>query len=439
MSLWVRLSRTLPALWAIGLTLWLWSPAPGQDRYLADLTSPDRRTRRQAAVALGDRRLQAAAPALAATLKDDPDPDVRAEAAVALGKIKAPEALPPLMNALREPDADVRRAALRALLMFYIEDDIAFVFARRRGLDRFNPFLETDEPTAVLAGTVVAPEVLQALADAMRDDADPDNRRAAVRALGVLRADAMASAMVEALGDPALRADIFRVFVKLGRPEYGLHILPYLDDRDADVRRRAIDALGRLRTREAVAPLMARYRAARPDGDDQTQILAALARIGDPASEAVFAENLDRRSAERRRFAAEGLGRCGAVTYADRLLNDRLTEKNESVRLAQAFALYRLGRTDFLQEVVRHLDSLRHGAQAESYLYSLTRSADLHPHLRRAGVRGTERMLRAMERIGTRDDLPVLQPLLRDRDRRIVNAANRAVRQIEARSAAARD
>ncbi|MCS7079357.1 MAG: HEAT repeat domain-containing protein [Chloracidobacterium sp.] len=435
----MRSLRALLAVWVTGLTLGLWPLALGQDRYVADLTSPDRQTRRRAAAALGNRRLQAAVPALLATLKDDLDAGVRAAAAVALGKIKAPEAIPPLVNALREPDADVRRAALRALLMFYIEDDIEFVFARRRGLSRFNPFLETDEPTTVLAGTVVAPEVLQALADTMRDDANPDNRRAAVRALGVLRADAMASAMVEALGDPALRMDIFRVFVKLGRPEYGIHILPYLNDRDADVRRQAIDAVGRLRTREAVTPLMARYRAARPGDDQQTVILAALARIGDPASETIFSENLNQRSPERRRFAAEGLGRCGATAYVDRLLNDRLTEKNESVRLAQAFALYRLGRTDFLQEVVGQLDSLRHGAQAESYLYSLTRSADLHPYLRSAGVRGIERMMRAMERIGTRDDLPVLQPLLRSSDRRIANAANRAIRQIEARAGVARD
>ncbi|MFQ3591071.1 MAG: HEAT repeat domain-containing protein, partial [Chloracidobacterium sp.] len=366
---------------------------------------------------------------------------LRAEAALALGKIKDPTTLPPLMQALREPEADVRRAVLRALLLFYIEEDIEFVFARRRGFDRFNPFLETDEPTMVPVGTVVAPEVLQAIADTMRDDASLENRRSAVRALGVLRGETMVSAMVEALGDPALRDDIFRVLAKFGRSEYGLHVLPYLDDGDANIRQRAIETVGRLRTREAVTPLMARYRAARPGRDEsqQTQLLIALARIGDSASESVFTENLAHPSATRRRFAAEGLGRCGAVAQADRISNDRLTEKNESVRLAQAFALYRLGRVDFLLEVVNQLDSLRHGEQAESYLHALAKTADLHPYLRRAGPRGTERMLRALGQVGTRDDLPALQPLLRDGDRRIANAANRAIRQIEARAGAARD
>jgi hypothetical protein len=41
--------------------------------------------------------------------------------------------------------------------------------------------------------------------------------------------------------------------------------------------------------------------------------------------------------------------------------------------------------------------------------------------------------------VGTREDLPVLRSLLGERDRRVVNAANRAIRQIEARTGAARD
>ncbi len=437
----MRFFHSLLVLWLAGCVVSFWLPALGQDRYLADLTSPDRRTRRRAAVALGDRRLQAAVPALLEVLRNDLDPQVRAEAAVALGKIKDPQTLPPLIEAMREPDADVRRAVLRALLLFYIEEDIEFVFARRRGLDRFNPFLETDDPTMVLPGTEVAPPVLQALADAMRDDARVDNRRAAVRALGVLRGESMVSAMVEALGDADLREDIFRVLAKFGRSEYGLHVLPYLDDPDANVRREAVRTLGRLRTREAVTPLMARYRAARPgrDSELQTRILAALAHIGDPVSEPIFKENLDHPGAEHRRFAAEGLGRCEATAYVNELSNRRLSEKDGRVRLAQAFALYRLGRREFLQEVINQLDSRRYGEQAESYLLSLTRTADLHPYLRRAGPRGTERMLRALGQVGTRDDLPALRPLLSDRDRRVVNAANRAIRQIEARVGAVRD
>lgn len=437
----MRIHRLLLSVWLVGWASGLWLPTPGQERYLSDLTSPDRRTRQRAAVALGDRRLQAAVPALVTALREDADPRVQAEAAVALGKIKDPQTLLPLTEALRAPDAEVRRAALRALVLFYIEDDIEFIFARRRGVDRFNPFLEVDAPTMVLPGTSVAPAVLQALADAMRDDADVDNRRAAVRALGVLRGESMVPAMVEALGDAALREDVFHVLAKFGRSEYGLHVLPYLDDSDTNVRRQAIKTLGRLRTREAVTPLMARYRAARPgrDTDQQTLILAALAHIGDPMSEAIFKENLNHPNAEHRRFAAEGLGRCEATAYVNQLSNYHLTEKDERVRLAQAFALYRLGRREFLQDVVTQLDSRRYGEQAATYLLSLTQTADLHPYLRRAGVRGTERMLYALGQVGTPNDLPALRPLLGDRDRRIVNAANRAIRQIEARAGVARD
>ncbi|QUV92415.1 HEAT repeat domain-containing protein [Chloracidobacterium aggregatum] len=82
----MRFFHSLLVLWLTGCVVGLWLPVLGQDRYLADLTSPDRRTRQRAAVALGDRRLQAAVPALLEVLRNDLDPQVRAEAAVALGK-----------------------------------------------------------------------------------------------------------------------------------------------------------------------------------------------------------------------------------------------------------------------------------------------------------------------------------------------------------------
>lgn len=406
-----------------------------QEKTLADLVSPEVKTRRRAARELGERRFREGVAPLVNALKNDSDPEVRANAAVSLGMIKDTEAIPTLVEALRDPSADVRRAAIRGVVSYSIESDIGFIFARRKGLNTFNPFLETNEPVIVAAFTQVDERILTGLADQMRDDSDVDNRRSAVRALGVLRADSQVPAMVGALTDPMLRIEIFRVLVKLGNPEYGKHVIPYFSDPSGDIRNQAIAAAGLLRTKDAAAPLNELYRkSASPEERGRRKvILEALGRIGDSSSEEIFLENFADQDDDRRRFAFEGLGRAKNEQLITRISSARLNEKRETVKLAQAFALYKLGRPEYLLEIVRQLDSLSFADQAEGYLPELNSPQDLHPYFNRSTPPGIIRMMRAMGKIGTSADLPALEAMLRNRDSGVVNAANLAIQQIKRR------
>jgi hypothetical protein len=221
--------------------------------------------------------------------------------------------------------------------------------------------------------------------------------------------------------------------MKLGDPRAGSYIIPFLNDSDADVRKSAVIAVGLLHISDAVPKLIEVFERPR---DEETARLAleALARIGDRAAERIFLYNLNHPFPERRRFAAEGLARLGDAQYVESLSRARLQEKERSVQLAQAFALYRLGRREYLEAIFQELEGGLH-AQAASYLLEVEPS-DLYPFLRRGSVRARRAVVEALGHIGSRDAIGHLTPLLSAEDPSLVNAANLAIRRIERRESA---
>ena len=406
------------------------------EELIANLRSPIPKTRREAARELGERRQREAAEALAHTLRTDTRADVRREAARALGLIKDEAPLPALLSALSDAHRDVRRAAILALVSFYIETNIEFITAERRGWHILNPFLSTYEATIIEPETKVDDRIVQGLLRVAQTDGDLSVRRAAVRALGVLRASDVVPQLGRLfMGQSALRVEILKTFMKLGDPRAGTYIIPFLNDSNADVRKSAVIAVGLLRVADAVPKLIEVFERPR---DEETARLAleALARLGDRAAEPIFLQNLTHPSPDRRRFAAEGLARLGDTHYVERLSLARLQERDRSVQLALAFALYRLGRREFLEAIFQELDGGHH-AQAAAYLLEVEPS-DLYPLLRRGSVRARRSVVEALGRIGSRDAIEHLTPLLSAEDPELVNAANLAIHRIEQRAASPR-
>ncbi len=96
-------------------------------------------------------------------------------------------------------------------------------------------------------------------------------------------------------------------------------ILPSLDDKRPDVRLAAADALAKLRSPEAVDPLVKLYGST--IGDEQYGYLAALSGIGDPKTSDLMSSTLqnDSITIPRRALAALGLGRVGGEPGAKTL------------------------------------------------------------------------------------------------------------------------
>ncbi|MBX7222314.1 MAG: HEAT repeat domain-containing protein [Blastocatellia bacterium] len=421
------------------------------EKMVANLKSPDVLLRRKAAKDLGERRFREATAPLVDAARTDSDPEVRAHAVEALGRIKNFDAVPAMTEVLKDPATLVRRAAIRGLISFYIESEIGFVFAERSGFNYLNPFLDTDGPTIVEPYTQVDPRITDALAGLMRNDADVNLRRAGVRALGVLRANSQVPALAAALQvDPDLRVDVFRVFIKLGDPENGNYAVPYFNEADRNVRAEAIFTAGYLRTRQANSKLIDVYNL----GEDkrgfkgtikdffkqiperQYITLQALSHIADPASKDIFVQNLRASDNDRRCMANEGLARMNDPSFLEEISRNRLKEGNEDVKLAQAFALYRLGRPEFLDAIVQKLDAVILGGQAENYLVDVLKTSDLHRYLRTSTLETTIKLCKALGKIGTSDDVPALEPLLKDANPRVFNAANLAIQRIKLRQQA---
>ncbi len=111
-----------------GLVLLLGSSLPAAaarvsfDDLVANLKSPNAKTRQEAASALGKSRRREAVAHLA-TLVRDPEVKVRLEVVRALGEIRDLSAVPAVVTSLGDGDVDVRGEAIGTLVEIYAERD----------------------------------------------------------------------------------------------------------------------------------------------------------------------------------------------------------------------------------------------------------------------------------------------------------------------------
>jgi HEAT repeat protein len=191
-------------------------------------------------------------PRLLAVLKD-PDPEMRRTAAQSLGKIASAKGGSALVAALRDPDAGVRRNAAWAL--------------GKIGSEEFD----------------WSPVIL------LLFDSDPTVREAAGLALGRTGATlATVKVLEERIQDPGVASDTKRLAAAaLGGTEARTAVpilTKLLHDRDAQVRRWAVAALGEIADPQTVGPL---GELLRKDPDPGVRVEAAfrLGKFGGKAAE----------------------------------------------------------------------------------------------------------------------------------------------------------
>ena len=180
----------------------------GVDALIQALRDSDAGVRRAAAHSLGNLESKRAVPALIAVLTDG-DEEVRKNSAWALGEIQDPRAAPGLAALLRDQSADIRKTAAWALGELDLETAPPELI---RAMRDANPEVRK---TAVWAVSEIGDARAVPDLRALIDDPSPDVRRQAVHALGEIRDAAALQALVAAM-----------------------------DSKDADVRRSAAAALG---------------------------------------------------------------------------------------------------------------------------------------------------------------------------------------------------
>src|SRR5512134_2966432 len=171
-------------------------------------------------------------------LLKDPDWVVRREAAITLGEMGDERCVEPLCRALRDGDWQVREVAIEGL------------------------------------GQIGSPAV-ELLIKLLRDW---DVRKYAITALGKIRDERVLDPLMLQLRNDEFKDDATNALVDLGEPALG-RLIKALKDKDENVRKQAVLALGRIKHSDAIDPLIDML--ADKDWFTRLTAAAALEAIGD--------------------------------------------------------------------------------------------------------------------------------------------------------------
>ncbi len=232
------------------------------------------------------------------------DATIRARAADALGPLRDPMAVEPLVGLLGDEDANVRRAVVRAL-------------AARGGIRVVEPLIAALDDRDSEARNLAA----QAVYKKLLADPDQDARRAAVNALGRIRASDAVDPLVKSLmdADEQVRVAAVKALQAIADPNAigpMIIVLAHEQARSKATGRsslaveRAIgQALDALCDERAIGPLQTVM--AHDDAEIREIAVTRLARIPSPDVAMTLASRLDDPDSGIRRASARGLQELG--------------------------------------------------------------------------------------------------------------------------------
>jgi HEAT repeat protein len=375
----------------------------------------------------------------------DPDVEVRREVVKALVSIGTQYSLEPLTHCLQDGDAEVQIRAIEGLVNFYdpgyVDTGLSATLRRAGQLLKVS-FLKDQVDDVVDPDVLIRPEIVEGLRKVLRDSPDLVMRADAARALGILRAKAAVPDLVDGLRskDDRLIFESLIALQKIGDRQSGARVVFLVHDLEPKVQKAAIETAGLLRAREAVADLL-RVLESDPKKEIRRAAISALARIGDPAARTTLLPLLRDKDDDVRGSAAEGIGRmgdAGDLPLVERAFHE---ERKTLARLGQCFALVALGRVEMsefspLRYLVDNLNMRAWRGVAEPYLAELARRERVRQALYPALASGTKDektgIVEALAGSGGRDAVPVLEGLVRDSDVDVANAATRALRILNA-------
>jgi len=390
---------------------------------LANLKSPNTKTRLEAAAALGKSRRREAVGGLSA-LVHDPDAKVRLEVARALRELRDPTAIPALVTLTEDEDRDIRQEAIAGLVDLYVDTD------RLNGVEKFiEMFSDEYDHVTPSPHARIDPAVIRALTLGLRDD-DKGIREESALALGLLGAKGSMKELGQALQDPepSVRGGAALAVAKLGGTEHGKALVALLADDSTGVRNRVLHAIGTLRVREAGPALREMFEANRRK-EIGLRALEALSRVGDPAQADLFRELIQDADPERKRLAIEGLARVSDAGLMPAFKKDYQREKSDELKLAYAFAITRLGDRAFLDSIVLSLPSKLMGRRCREYILELGRDlqGDLYAYLNDPDADIRAGLCDILATLGDAEAVPRLTPLINDPSPQVADRANRAI------------
>ncbi len=388
----------------------------------------------------------AAIPGLKTYLQSDPSDEVRREAVKALNVIGGAGVLDALVMATNDRDSEVQARATDGIVNVYIPGYVknGFTSTLKRAGGGIKGKFAGPNDVIVDPFVPVSPDAIAALGRLVRQGTWPEVKANAARAVGILRGKAAVPQLVEGLKgrDTQLLFECLGALEKIRDREVAPEISPLVNDLNEQVQLRAIELAGLLQNKVSLTPLTRAFEGAK-SVKVRAAALTAIAMIPDPVNRPIFDRYLGDREDDLRAGAAEGYGRLRDANDAPRLEKVFAEETHMKPRLGLAFALVNLGRTAMselspLQYLVNTLNSSAYSGLAAPFLVELARDKAvreaLYPGMEARTVREKVELADVFARSGDEASKPVLEALARDRDPKVAEAGQRAVKTLDVRT-----
>lgn len=355
----------------------------------------------------------------------DEDDEIRAIAANGLRGFRPARVMGPLIKAFGDKNPDVREHALQIIVEFKDKTIPLLIQAFR------NPNKLVRAGTALTLGNLGDARAISPLITALQDDKSPTVRGNAAEALGRLGDASAISPLVRAYENnksPAVRGQVIDALGRLRNARALAYLTMALEDPNAAVRAKAVDALATLGDRLATGPHINK---ALKDKSAQVRENAAwtLGPLGDQRAVDALIQALGKdRSPNVRVGAAKALGELGNIRAAAALMQ-ALGNKNDTVRYFAAEALEEIaGKVVEIPPIETWQDGDEHARlAARAFLSGMNRSIldelatrndpkDIEPLIQLLGrLREPKALCEALEYLHTHDHgtvIPAMQKRL---------------------------
>jgi HEAT repeat protein len=404
---------------------------------VAGLRSPDATARIGSLVALRQAGYLDAVPAIAPLLSD-PDPTVQGaavETVLALHTVDVAYTMDVCRDIVRQKGATLPLCAFvqgpGATIANQVPAEVVRGLVTATGAPAPSVRFDAAYALAVLGrGPMLrgqlpdAPRVFDALIGILRES-NPVMKEAATNALGRLLGAALQR------GDPDPNLASIRV-------EAGDLIVGGLNEPDQHLRLASMSALADMRYDRAVQSLTDLFNYYKK-GPEALAAFDAVAKIGHPGSIPVFLAQLGSGEAQVRRMAVEGIGRTGSVEAMAQMQMKAEPDQSAYVGHALAFAKARNANYGEMDKLVGGFKYSSLATQTFLYLVELGPpvAAELGTYATNGDQRIRAGVAEVLGIIGDQTSLGLIDVLSRDRTRSVAEAAARSQARLVPRSGAA--